>query len=58
MGLGVLVEKSFSIMEGTVFLDVTKITKLVVWTGGTEEDSQRRRYENFRLNRPSREKRI
>jgi len=32
-----------SIIEGSAFLDLTRITQLVVWAGGVEDDSQRRR---------------
>ena len=43
-----------SIIEGAACWDVTRITQLVVWAGGVEDDSQSRRYANLRLNRPSR----
>jgi hypothetical protein len=43
MVLGELVENRASMKEGDAFLDVTKITRLVVWAGGIEDDSQRRR---------------
>jgi hypothetical protein len=58
MLLGALVENNASIIEDGDFLGVTKITRLVVWAGGVEAGSQRRREENLRLNWPSRRKSI